>query len=239
MAEMNWYGLDETRFRKYRKFINRQTPGVCGTYCASVMVHDQVLQDTGKFLNHKLLLAGMQQVVDDYHLHRGTFIWNLQTGLNLVLADTPYRAKGGLFTERNIPPLIDAGYGPFIVGTLGILGSRYGNHWVLVYAYAYDEDGDLFYRCYNNHGRHDAVIKAAETFSYVYLVNQDKESQATEENADFPPVTFSDNLDDQQIVFKTNPYYELALASERIQEQKRKERHFLEKAGQALKDWFI
>lgn len=237
MIALSWRGIDEVRFRKYKNFVNRQSPGICGTYSAGVMVHDRVLQDTGIYLNRQKLLDGMQQAVDDYHLHRGTFIWNIRNGLNLMLSETPYRAQVGFFTEKKLPALIDQGFGPFVVGTLGVLGSTYGNHWVLVYAYTFDKKGNLYFRCYNNHGRHDSIIKASETFCYAYLVNEagtitaEKIMQATQIE-DTSPI-------ESGVRFIPNRNRELALVSKELLEKKQTSRKFLGKEWNEWKDMII
>lgn len=228
MSTLNWQGLAETRFRKYKRLVNRQSPGICGSYCAAVLIHDRVLQDTGRNLNQQQLVDGFKQVIDDYHLHRGTFIWNIQTGLNLMLAETPYRSKGGLFPERKLPALIDAGSGPIIVGTLGVLGSKYGNHWVLVYAYAYDADGNLFYRCYDNHGRHDAVISAREAFAHVYLV-ADKPAAAETEPTPAELLAVTAQTISPGVTFQPNHERTKALLLERLAAEKLAAQQFLGK----------
>lgn len=82
----------------------------------------------------------------------------------------PYRIHSTILTERTVlnelnkmSPL------PIIVGTVSFLGSSYKNHWLLVYAYAYDSKGKLWYKAYDNHGNSQAVIPAVQTLSAVFL----------------------------------------------------------------------
>ena len=40
----HWHGLPPSRFIKYRSWINKQKPGICGTYCSAVLIHDAIYQ---------------------------------------------------------------------------------------------------------------------------------------------------------------------------------------------------
>ncbi|RPA55530.1 dihydrolipoamide dehydrogenase [Aerococcus agrisoli] len=169
MERLIWTGLDESQFRRYKSWINKTSPGICGTYCAAVLTHYTVLQDTGHWMSKQQLLNAFETVVDDYHLHEGTFFWNVAAGLNSVFNFNHYRAKTGLIPDKEVPDLIDRYQQPVIVGTLAALGSPYKNHWLLVYAYAYDNENQLFFKAYDNHGNYKAVIPAKHTNAYVYL----------------------------------------------------------------------
>lgn len=164
-----WQGLPTERFAKYRRWINREEPGICGSYVTAVLVHDRVFEDTGQNLDKDLLLGASQELVDDNHLHKGTFIWNIYSGLDSLLGPQGYRVRLGLFPEVHVPKLMQAGYGPFVLGTAGLLGSPYGNHWLLAYAYRYNDQGDLEFRCYDNHGKSQAILPAKYGFAYAYL----------------------------------------------------------------------
>lgn len=168
----HWVGFEEERFEKYKDWINTSSPGICGTYCAAVLVHDRVLYDKGISLDKRQLLAGLKQAVDDHHLHPGTFAWNIHAGVGGILEHTPYVAKVGWLVEKHLPQLFAAGYGPFIVGTMDILRSSYKNHWLVVYAYRYDEQGRLWLKAYDNHGSYRSEVLATETFSFVYLIRE-------------------------------------------------------------------
>ncbi|AMB98755.1 hypothetical protein AWM75_01530 [Aerococcus urinaehominis] len=169
-ASIAWMGLDADRFKKYRTWINRGSQGICGSYCSAVLIHDRVYQDTGHQLNRKRLIASLTTLIDRFHPHRGTFIWNLAVGLNQFLIEAPLTVKAALITECNVPQLIDNYQQPVIISTLAGLGSPYGNHWLLAYQYGYDGAGNLYFKCYDNHGRYQAVVPARHTISVVYLV---------------------------------------------------------------------
>ena len=166
-----WIGLPPTRFFKYRHWINKQKPGICGTYCSAVLVHDAIYQKTKKRLNQKVLIDGLKMVVDDLMPYGGTFFWDVAHGVKRILGDVPYwNVKIGLVTERIIPELLSGDHPrPVIVGTTRLFNSHYKNHWLVVYAYGYDENNKLYYRAYDNHGNYKAVVPASQTFSCVWL----------------------------------------------------------------------
>ncbi len=62
-----------------------------------------------------------------------------------------YKTRFNLFSEKVTPSLLEDGV-PVIVGTTAALGSPYKNHWIVVYQYAFDSTGKLWYKAYDNHG---------------------------------------------------------------------------------------
>lgn len=166
-----WQGLKPSRFAKYRSWINSGNPGICGTYCSAVLVHDAVLHKYKHSLDKDTLLAGLLTVVDEFLPYKGTFFWDVQHGLKSLLADIPdWTVKSGLITEKIVPALLDRPDPvPVIVGTTRLFNSKYKNHWVVVYAYGYNEDGKLFYKVYDNHGRYQAILPASQTIGCVWL----------------------------------------------------------------------
>lgn len=166
-----WHGLKPSRFAKYRSWINSGNPGICGTYCSAVLVHDAVLHKYKHSLDKDTLLAGLLTVVDEFLPYKGTFFWDVQHGLKSLLADIPdWTVKAGLITEKIVPALLDRPDPvPVIVGTTRLFNSKYKNHWVVVYAYGYNEDGKLFYKAYDNHGRYQAILPASQTIGCVWL----------------------------------------------------------------------
>ena len=171
-----WHGLKPSRFAKYRSWINSGSPGICGTYCSAVLVHDAVLQKYKHSLDKDTLLACLLTVVDEFLPYKGTFFWDVQHGLKVLLADVPdWTVKSGLITEKIVPALLDRPVPvPVIVGTTRLFNSKYKNHWVVVYAYGYNEDGKLFYKAYDNHGRYQAILPASQTIGCVWLEERKK-----------------------------------------------------------------
>lgn len=169
MKDLKWIGLDAQTFRPYQHWKNTGSVGECGSYVSAVLAHYLVKRDTNNDLSLSTLLKGLKGPIDHWPLHKGSYMWNLSFSLNYLLKPAGYQAHYGLLTEKKVPELIKAGKGPVIVGTTSILGSAYGNHWVLVYAYAYDEEGNLYYHAYDNHGKYQAIIPAKETIGYVYV----------------------------------------------------------------------
>lgn len=170
-----WIGLPSSRFRKYRGWINKVNPGVCGTYCSAVLLHDAIYQKNKVNLNKQTLLNGMQSVVDGFMPYKGTFIWDLAYGLKKMLRDTSFwNVKTGLIPDKIIPAILGSEHPvPVIVGTTLFLNSAYKNHWLLVYAFGYNSTGKLYFKAYDNHGKFDAVVPASQTMNCVWLEEQD------------------------------------------------------------------
>lgn len=164
-----WQGLDSSDFRPYRRFINRQLPGICGSYAASVLVHYYARQVYQLDLNLQDLLAVLEASIDGRFPYPGSFPWDIVHGLNQFL-DIGGPARWTLFSESAVFKSLAADRPlPVIVGTSRLFCSPYGNHWVLVYGYGYGEAGKLYYRCYDNHGRYQAKIPASQTTVGIYL----------------------------------------------------------------------
>lgn len=166
-----WVGLSSARFRRYRNWINKGKPGICGTYCCAVLVHDAIYQKTNHSLQKETLLKGMKKVVDHFLPYRGTYFWDLAHGLKKILADVPgWKVHTGLLAEKIVPRVLGGKHPvPVIVGTTFLLNSTYKNHWLLVYAYGYNSEGKLFFKAYDNHGRYEAIVPASQTISCVWL----------------------------------------------------------------------
>ncbi|MGB3159843.1 MAG: dihydrolipoamide dehydrogenase [Carnobacterium sp.] len=168
---LSWTGLKSARYNKYRSWINNKKPGICGSYVCAVLLHDLYQHQYGRDLTKERLLNGLKAVIDDTLAYKGTFPWDLRHGLNYVLKDNPdYSAKMHFVPDNKVVELLDKPDPiPVAVGTARILGSPYKNHWVLVYAYAYDREGKLFFKAYDNHGKSAAVLPASQTFGCVWL----------------------------------------------------------------------
>lgn len=173
---INWTGLKAARFSQYRSWINNKKPGVCGSYVCATLLHDLYKHQYEKDLSKTVLLDGLKSVIDETFAYRGTFPWDLRYGLNFVLKDNPdYKAKMCFIPDKivvdrlNKPDPI-----PLAVGTARLLGSSYQNHWVLVYAYGYNEAGKLYFKAYDNHGKTDSILPASQTFGCVWLTENKK-----------------------------------------------------------------
>lgn len=166
-----WIGLKPLRFKKYRSWINREKPGICGTYVSAALLHDRFLEYYQVDLEKEKLITGLKSVVDDLFPYRGTFPWDLRLGLGYVLRDIPgLTAKMSLIPERTVVELLNRPEPmPAAVGTAKLFGSKYKNHWLLVYAYGYNKEGKLFFKAYDNHGRYTAIVPASQTIGCVWL----------------------------------------------------------------------
>lgn len=166
-----WTGLNPLEFKAYRKYINRIKPGICGTYVSAALVHYMINKDRDYELDMELLLTALKPKIENRQAYLGTFAWDLKNGLNDLLAeDKTYEAHYHMISNPIvIRELSKEAPQPVIVGTTRLFGSKYGNHWLLVYAFGYNEQGKLFYRAYDNHGRTMAVIPASQTLACVWL----------------------------------------------------------------------
>ena len=168
---IHWIGLKPERFRKYRTWINNFRPGICGTYVGAVILHDSFKQKYGIDLEKQKLIAGLKTVIEDTFPYKGTFPWDVWHGLDWVLKDNPdFSVKMHFVPERKIVSLLNRKNPvPIAVGTATLFGSPYKNHWVVVYAYGYDQVGKLFFKAYDNHGRYTAILPASQTIGCVWI----------------------------------------------------------------------
>lgn len=165
-----WIGISPKEMRQYRQFINREKPGYCGTYTAAALLHYRMLQDLQLDLSMEELLKVLKPLIDGRHFYKGTYPWDLTKGMLDVVGSEGYQAKWHLISNPVVvEELSKDPANPVIVGTTKVLGSRYGNHWVLVYAYGYNNQGKLFYKAYDNHGKINSVIAASQTMAAVWL----------------------------------------------------------------------
>lgn len=166
-----WQGITPKNIRPYRKYVNREKPGFCGTYTAAVLVHYTIKHDRGYELDMDKLITAFKPRIDQNPLYKGSYIWDIVKALQDFFAeDDSYQIKWHLVSESQaLGQLKKESPLPLIVGTMKFLGSKYGNHWVLVYGYGYNEDGKLFYRAWDNHGKNQAIIAASQTLPCVWI----------------------------------------------------------------------
>lgn len=168
---MKWEGLRPNAFREYRTWINNETPGICGTYVSSVLLHYLFKHEFKESIEKTTLVEGLRFPVDNALPYKGTFPWDVKRGLDVALKKVPgWRARLGFIPDiQVVKQLSQKNPLPIAVGTTGLLGSPYKNHWILVYAFGYNSEGKLFFKAYDNHGRYTAVVPASQTFGYVYV----------------------------------------------------------------------
>lgn len=166
-----WKGLPPKRFKKYEKWINRIKPGICGTYVSAVLLHDAFLHSYRVSLDQQKLLKGLKPMIEDRFVYRGTFVWDLWLGLSYALKDiAEIKVKMSLLPELTVVRLLDSpDPKPIAVGTTKLLGSKYKNHWLVVYSYRYNKEGKLEFKAYDNHGRYQAIVPASKTIGCVWL----------------------------------------------------------------------
>lgn len=169
----DWEGIEPSKFQQYRKYINKELPGYCGTYTAAALINYTIQEDRQTDIPMESLLKALKAVIDLNLPYKGTYPWDLTYGLNKLLKDDQtYKARWHILSDPIVKKELNSKKAdplPVIVGTNKLLGSRYLNHWVLAYQFGYNEEGKLFYRVYDNHGRTQAVIPASQTLAAVWL----------------------------------------------------------------------
>lgn len=169
MLKNQWIGLTADKFKPYK---NWTTPkgGLCGTYAASVFMafyqdnlDDTIIPSFIRFkyskdksnLVHYLRLfiqkRGLPTVA--YQVAHGLSSYFSYFGLN-------YRARATMIGGwQRVVKRIDQGQ-PVIVGLNKLLGSTYGNHWVVAYAYKETTEGKRYLKIHDNWGNYQKVIPA-------------------------------------------------------------------------------
>lgn len=167
MEKNIWHGLDAARFKRYRYWTTPQGY-LCGTYAASVLLayYQDYVDDTmiPAFIRRKnatnvQTLASVLQLFIQKH---GLPTVSLQVahGLSSFFRFYDYPMSGRATYvggwQRAVKRISEGK--PVIVGVNRLLGSTYGNHWVVAYAYMEDESGKRFLKVHDNWGNHEANI---------------------------------------------------------------------------------
>lgn len=170
-----WHGIPQNKMVPYRRYINREKPGFCGTYSAAALIHYMVKHERDYDMDMMRLLSALEGRIDRRGIYDGTYPFDVVNGLNDLLVDDEYLAHVR-YRHRQliIDELSKEEPLPVIIGTLSLFGSKYGNHWLLAYGYGYNENGQVFYKCYDNHGRISAVIPASQVGIVIWLERKDK-----------------------------------------------------------------
>ena len=61
MEKLIWTGLEEKAFKPYKTWINKGSPGICGSYCAAVLTHVTVLRDTNHWMAKQDLINAFKK----------------------------------------------------------------------------------------------------------------------------------------------------------------------------------
>lgn len=164
-----WHGLPEERFELYQ---NWRTPSgyLCGTYAASVLLaYYQDYLDSAvipRYIRQKLsgdgeTLANFLRLFVQRH-GLPTIAWQVAHGISCFFNHHgyPVQARATMIGgwQRSVKR-IDQGK-PLIIGLNQLLGSTYGNHWVVAYAYMETNQGERYLKIHDNWGNYRAVIPA-------------------------------------------------------------------------------
>ncbi|MEO1772580.1 hypothetical protein [Candidatus Enterococcus ferrettii] len=164
-----WIELPEERFKTYRTW---RTPSgfLCGTYASSVLLayYQDYLDETilptrlrkkGSADNQALIKA-MQPVLQPIDFP--TVPVQISFGLNRFLNQqkthkrTRFTSTGAW--HRATKRILEGK--PVMIGVLRLLGSTYGNHWVVAYGFYEDSHGQRLYKVHDNWGNYNKIIPA-------------------------------------------------------------------------------
>lgn len=164
-----WQGIDETKFYPYRRWINTKG-SLCGSYAAAVLLayyqdhrteltlpqyirkpFDEEVENLVSYLRLFIQPFGFSTValqvssgISNFCHYVGETLWARSTPVGGIT-----RIKKRLDQQK-----------PVIVGLNRLLGSTYGNHWVVAYAYRLDEQGACFLKVHDNWGDYRKEIPA-------------------------------------------------------------------------------
>ncbi|GCF93523.1 hypothetical protein NRIC_14140 [Enterococcus florum] len=165
-----WVSLPAERFKTYQHW---KTPSgfLCGTYASSVLlayyqdyIDEQILpvdvRRKGTSSNRTMIpqLKPYLQPID-----APTMPVQISFGLCRFFAhvNSPYRSR---FTsvgawQRAVKRISEGK--PVMVGVLKVLGSTYGNHWVVAYGFYESAAGKRYYKIHDNWGNYQKIIPAS------------------------------------------------------------------------------
>jgi hypothetical protein len=176
MACIQWQGISEERFKRYEDWINSDGQ-LCGSYAAMILL--AYLQDyhptfklppfvrkkgssDGENLVHYLQLFIQPLGFSTIPLQVS---WGISRFCHFMKQPQWARSTPIGGWERTIKR-IDTGL-PLIVGLNQRLGSTYGNHWVVAYAYGEDQEGKRWVKVHDNWGNYRAVVPAKWLMSTI------------------------------------------------------------------------
>jgi len=197
LTRSDWVGIPSWKMEKYSSgmWVNNSTNypssqgygsgGICGTIATAGLLayyQDYVNSNyvpstmrTQYSSNPGTLITTLFTYIDQPH-PSGTVGSHLRDGGNSFLqtyyASCTYEFESITFSPwANITAKISFGY-PVVVGTLAILGSDYGNHWVLAYLY-YDDTGTAndVLLVVDNHGLYNGVVQRSWVSQCVRINN--------------------------------------------------------------------
>lgn len=166
-----WVELPPADFECYRQW---QTPSgfLCGTYAAAVLLAycqdqlDQALLPPTIRQPFETTPAGLIRVLQPalQPIDLPTVPAQIAVLLNLFLKRSSGKTVHARFTSlggwHRVVKRISAGQ-PVMVGLLKILGSTYGNHWVVAYGFYETSDGTRYLKVHDNWGNSEQVIPAS------------------------------------------------------------------------------
>lgn len=193
--DVSWKGISESRFAKYgtSQWINNHSNfppskgypsgGICGTISAAMLLsyYDDYVSDlyvpssirTRHSTSPHSLITSLYPYIDKGR--NGTLPHHVGSGINSWATDRgiPYEMRamniGPGMTFLTAKNRID-NKRPILIGLLAILGSNYGDHWVIAYQYTgtIGLPNDL-YKVADNHGKYNAAINIGWSAGHVSI----------------------------------------------------------------------
>lgn len=169
MEKNQWVGLTADKFEPYKNWITSKN-GLCGTNAASVFIafYQDNLDETivPSFIREKNSKNNTHLVhfLRLFIQKRGwpTIAFQLAHGLSSYFSyfGLSYQARATMIGGwQRVTKRIDQGK-PVIIGLNKYLGSSYGNHWVVAYAYKETDKGQRFVKIHDNWGSYQKIIPA-------------------------------------------------------------------------------
>lgn len=169
MIKDQWIGLSADKFKPYKNWITSQN-GLCGSYAAAVLIafYQDNLDQTiiPKFIRQKSS-NNKENLIHYLRLFiqkRGfpTIAYQVAHGLSSYFSyfGFNYRARATMIGGwQRVVKRVDQGK-PVIVGLNKLLGSTYGNHWAVAYAYKETVAGKRYVKIHDNWGHYQKIIPA-------------------------------------------------------------------------------
>lgn len=192
LGKNEYVGISSSRMSNYSsgKWINSSSnypssqgypsAGICGTIASAGLLayYDDYVSDdyvpaslrTRYSSTPGSLITTLYNYIDKGK--SGTIASNLGSGINSYLraySSSNYKTSYGLATTWAAAVSKINSSRPIVIGLASILGSTYGDHWVLVYQYYAGANGTDYYRCVDNHGSYNKVIQVAWSVGYAML----------------------------------------------------------------------
>lgn len=169
MTKEQWIGLSADKFKAYKNWTTPEN-GLCGSYAALVLIafyQDHIDSAIVPSFIRQKNSKNKENLVHYLRLFiqkRGfpTIAYQVAHGLSSYFSyfGLKYRARTTMVGSwQRVVKRINQGK-PVIIGLNQLLGSNYGNHWVVAYAYKETAEGKRYVKVHDNWGNYQKIIPA-------------------------------------------------------------------------------